>query len=306
MSAERDVNRIVRSWIRAEEHESADRVLQTVLSKLDTTPQRRSWWPAWRTNQMNTYAKLLGAAAAVLVVAVVGYQLLPGRSGPLSPGGSAALPSAQPSPSISASDGSSVPPGTTTVRPFGPGGFGMCPGADVDPTCVEDRGDDSIAITFEMPSSWDLFGANGPWINNAAFEDQAAVFFYRGNWLYSDPCRPTGDDIPDIPVGPTVDAFVTALVDHPSLEVTAPVDVTLAGYSGKYLELQVPADISECDPYKPIANHIYAQGPGHRWHLWVLDVGGVRVVVETNDYAGTSPQLRAEAQAIVDSIQITP
>ena len=81
MSQERDVTRLVRSWIREDQHESADRILGVVLDRLDTTPQRRSWWPAWRSNRMNTYAKLIAAAAAVLVVAFAGYQLLPGNSG---------------------------------------------------------------------------------------------------------------------------------------------------------------------------------------------------------------------------------
>jgi len=80
MSQERDVTRLVRSWIREDQHESADRILGVVLDRLDTTPQRRSWWPAWRSNRMNTYAKLIAAAAAVLVVAFAGFQLLP-RSG---------------------------------------------------------------------------------------------------------------------------------------------------------------------------------------------------------------------------------
>ena len=112
---------------------------------------------------------------------------------------------------------------------------------------------------------------------------------------------------PDIPVGPTVDDFANALADHPLLEVTTPVDVTLAGYSGKYVDLQVPSDISACpSSYRPWEPGIYAQGPSHRWHLWILDVDGVRVVVTTTDYAGTSPQRQAELQAIVDSIQIEP
>jgi hypothetical protein len=51
---------------------------------------------------------------------------------------------------------------------------------------------------------------------------------------------------------------------------------------------------------------IYAQGPSHRWHLWILDVDGIRVVVQTADFAGTSAGDRAELQAIVDSIQIEP
>lgn len=51
---------------------------------------------------------------------------------------------------------------------------------------------------------------------------------------------------------------------------------------------------------------IYAQGPNHLWHLWVLDVDGVRVVIRSDTYPGTSPQIQAELQAIVDSIQIRP
>ena len=42
---------------------------------------------------MNAYAKLIAAAAAVLVVAVAGYQLLPARSGP---GGPTTAPSPSP------------------------------------------------------------------------------------------------------------------------------------------------------------------------------------------------------------------
>jgi hypothetical protein len=96
MSQERDVTRLVRSWIREEQHESADRILGVVLDRLDTTPQRRSWWSARRPNRMNTYAKLIAAAAAVLVVAVVGYQFLPTQSG-----GSGGQPTLEPSPSPS-------------------------------------------------------------------------------------------------------------------------------------------------------------------------------------------------------------
>jgi len=40
--------------------------------------------------------------------------------------------------------------------------------------------------------------------------------------------------------------------------------------------------------------------------MWILDVDGVRVLVETNDYAGTAADRLAEEQAIVDSIEITP
>src|SRR5215213_7572148 len=94
MTVERDPGtRIVLSWLREETHENAERVLLRALDEVDTTPQRRSWWPAWRTSPMNTYAKLIAAAAAVLVVAAVGYQFLP-RSG-----GVGGQPTIAPSPS---------------------------------------------------------------------------------------------------------------------------------------------------------------------------------------------------------------
>ena len=95
MSQERDVTRLVRSWIREDQHESADRLLGVVLDRLDTTPQRRPWLPAWRSNRMNTYVKFIAAAAAVLVVAFAGFQLLPRG------GGVGGEPTIEPSPSPS-------------------------------------------------------------------------------------------------------------------------------------------------------------------------------------------------------------
>lgn len=171
-----------------------------------------------------------------------------------------------------------------------------------------------MAFTVEFPEGWEYLDDVGHLITLVGEGNDppggAGFMITRGNWIYSDPCRP-GDGIgladdADIEVGPTVADFVTALDTHPLLDVTTPVDATLAGYSGKYLELQVPADISECVRYRPIAGTIYAQGPSHRWRYWVLDVEGIRVVIQAYDYPATSTQRRTELQSIVDSIQITP
>ena len=78
-ASDRDVDRAIRSWLHEDRHEDASRVAGAVLDRLDTTHQRRSWWPAWRFADMNGYAKLLIAAAAVVVVAVLGISLLSQR-----------------------------------------------------------------------------------------------------------------------------------------------------------------------------------------------------------------------------------
>jgi hypothetical protein len=94
MTTDRDPRtRIVLSWLREEAHENPERMLLRALDEVDATPQRRAWMPAWRSNRMNTYAKLIVAAAAVLVVAFAGFQLLPGS------GGVGGEPTIEPSPS---------------------------------------------------------------------------------------------------------------------------------------------------------------------------------------------------------------
>lgn len=242
--------------------------------------------------------------------------------------GSAALPTPTPtprtSPSAAASDpqptvtpgarpsatpvviGERIAAGTHTARPFDsalPDAWGVCAGQS---GCLETTADDSIRITYTVPEGW-AFGYGAAVTKPAAgtvAPSGMSLHFLRGGWLFSDPCLKV-DTLPDIEVGPTGDDFADALAAHPLLDVTTPVDVTLGGYSGTYVDLQVPSDISACpESYFPWAPAFYAQGPNHRWHIWSLDVDGVRVVIQSGDFAGTLPQDLAEMESIIESIQI--
>ena len=97
MSTDRNTTRIVRSWLAEGVTALPDRVLDAVLDQVPATPQRRSLWPARRITPLNTYAKAAIAAAAVLAVAIVGYNLLP-RSGGV---GASPTPTLQETPSAS-------------------------------------------------------------------------------------------------------------------------------------------------------------------------------------------------------------
>lgn len=217
------------------------------------------------------------------------------------------------SPSVASAPAPALTPEPTTPSLPTPEPSASLVAHTIRPCCTEDDPRfDSMTFAIKAPPSWEA------WVDDSAVlgvwpvgqendpPDGAFMGLYPGGNLFSDPCVTDEEAGADVPVGPTVDDLVAALVDHPSLDVTAPVDVTLAGYSGKYLDLAVPDDISECVRYMPMDHHIYAQGPGQRWHMWVLDVVGVRVLVETNDYAGTSAQRLAEEQAMIDSLEINP
>ena len=80
MSTDRDWTRFVRSWIQADEHESADRVLGAVFDRLDTTPQRRPLWRARRNQPMNGTFKLVAAGTAAVLVAATALGIYLNRS----------------------------------------------------------------------------------------------------------------------------------------------------------------------------------------------------------------------------------
>lgn len=107
MTTERDPQtRLVLSWLREDAHENAERVLLRTLDEVDATPQRRTWWTAWRGFHMNRVV-ITTTAATALVVAVVGYNLLPGL-GLLGPG---ATPS--PGPTLLARGSFAMPVGVS-------------------------------------------------------------------------------------------------------------------------------------------------------------------------------------------------
>jgi hypothetical protein len=177
MTTERDPGtRIVRSWLREEAHENAERVLLRALDEVDTTPQRRSWWPAWRTSPVNTYAKLIAAAAAVLVVAAVGYQFLP-RSGGV--GGQPTI-APSPSPTLLAS-GTFRAKGASVVLDATGGG------SSVTGSMIVTDGSRNFTVDLECTRTTDagLVWIGGDVTESANFSDapkgtRAAIVFKRG------------------------------------------------------------------------------------------------------------------------------
>jgi hypothetical protein len=292
MSTDRDVTRIVRSWLRTDENDSADRVLGVVLDRLDTTPQRRAtWWPVRRLPHMNTTAKLALGAAAVVVVALLGINLLlPGgpRIGGPEPSRTSEpsiTPSSTPT-ALRASDGP-LEPGTYISHPL--------------------ASNPSLAVTFTVPDGW--LGFNGSTLVPVDEESAeggigAVVAFLETSNIYSDPCESLGD--PDVDAGTTADQLADAFIAQAAYEASV-TDITLDGYSGKKVELQLPSDFDAAcprDEYYVFEGGPYPQGADNRWHFWILDVEGSRLVIFGHDFPDTPAPIQAGIQSIVDSVEI--
>lgn len=299
MSTDRETTRIVRSWLRTDEHESADRVLGAVLDRLDTTPQcRATWWPARRTLTMNRFLAIGLGAAAVIVLLFFGSQLLASPSSVGGPGGEPTLtpePTATAEPSVQPS----AEPSPTPV--------GLLPEG---PHVLWEKG---VVMTVDIAGP-DWYGDKGVGIlqKNDHFDAPDGVgmiVFTEDLYVYADPCRwsTTTPDTPAI----TVDEVVSALSAQASRDASAPVDVTVDGYEGKSITLHVPDDavFSECDQdtfgswgvESESTPGRYSQDPGQIDELSILDVDGVLVVIDTAYYEGTPAEDVAEMRAIVES-----
>lgn len=287
MSADRDMTRIVRSWLRTDEHESADRILDNVLAQLDATPQRRSWWPAWRIADMNNIAKLAIAAAAVVVVAVVGLNLLP------SPG--VGGPSTTPSPS--SSPAATTSPAPDSLSEIEPGSYVISTS--------------QMRAHLTMPAGWyggetsiGLFPPVG-WTGSLGLE---LTPFDVSN-VVTDACADEAD-INIVEVGPTVEDLTNALASQAGIQRSGPTDVMVGGYPAKKFVLTL---LLECPG--PHGHGIWADatrtygfwlGHGETGTVYVVDVNGDRLVITSQYGARASAEDITQLEAITASIDIEP
>ncbi len=126
--------------------------------------------------------------------------------------------------------------------------------------------------------------------------------------VFADGCKRV---LVDPPVGPTVDDLVSAFANLPGLAPTAAVDITVDGYVGKQIEFTVPDyEKNECYGFGlwqegDESRYTYSANRNRHIRLWILDVGGTRLVIEAYSDASTSQQYRAAIDEIVASIQIS-
>ena len=267
MTTERDPRTpIVLSWLRQDAHENAERVLLRALDEVDTTQQRRSWWPAWRSNPLTNPIRLAVAAAAGLVIAVVGLRFLP--TAPITgtptimPASqqTAATPLPTPSPAVEDLHDGPLEAGRYRIT---------VPGTDVD-------------AIVTLGAGWSGGGegpASSPWFFGST---SGSMSFWTVGDVGTDACDPFGT-LPDPAVGPTVDELVAALAAQQNSDTTAPESVTVGGHAGQRLEIR-PSETADCDVTWWVVSSDEPGRGAQRGEpipdaLYAIDVDGQRIVI---------------------------
>jgi hypothetical protein len=311
MSTNTDPRRSIAAWLEAEAPDRAPgRLIDASRERIRSTRQRPGFWPARRTTDMNSYAKWLIAAAAVLVVALVGYHLFPSQRGV---GGPPVSASPTPSPAITTSPSIDTSPpkldgSSEQSRPLEPGTYTVTlPGSGVD-------------ISFTVPTAgWTWYG--GWFLSKTGSDapDGQMISFWHGDFqVYTDPCQWEGNE-PEPPTGLKALDLVTALTTQPQRNASNVTERkasgsgdaglgTLPGYS---VDLSVPADadFSKCDQgqfrsWGPTGDELYAGSPAQRDTVWAIDADpDTRVVILRSFYPATPAATMTESDQILDSMR---
>lgn len=170
--------------------------------------------------------------------------------------------------------------------------------------------------TVEVPDGWSLL--RGAFV----VKDVPGVLGLSVWDVGSVPAHPCEWRGTETPAGTSVSDLVDLLVAQPLRDATEAVDVTLAGYDGRYLELSVPDDwvvtgdsnFEGCDDpgngnhdfvswWGKDAGERYQQVAGQVDRVWILDVDGQRLVVDATYSPDTTTADRAELDQVVASIR---
>jgi hypothetical protein len=198
------------------------------------------------------------------------------------------------------------------TRPLGRGREELNPGTHVIDLVARDQRGTGPAhlprIVITVPTGW--FNFDGWGIGKGQLPFPIAVSFWDVAQVYPTPCKWAGK--PMVDPGPDVDGLATALANQPLRNATAPADIELGGFRGKYLELSVPTDIDfdSCDEgvfeswtANGWSSDRYQQSPGQVDRIVILNVDGERLVVDAFYLPEATPEDRAELERVVDSIR---
>jgi hypothetical protein len=158
-----------------------------------------------------------------------------------------------------------------------------------------------LSVTVTLPPGWE---AEGSLVSRST--EEAGTAMSVSVWLvqsvYRDPCRWRGALLE---VGPTAGELADALAAQPTRRARQSV-VKLGELTAHWITMRVPgdADLASCDEgeFRSWESRAH-DGPGQIDEVYVIDVGGTRVVVDAAYFPDASSEEIAEIHRIVGSMR---
>jgi hypothetical protein len=308
MTQPRDIDRLLDLWLSDGSSVAPDRVLDVVADRIERQPQRPAWRLDWRLLPMNPIAKAGAAIAAVVLVALIGYNLLPGPTGLGGTGGT-------PVPSVN-------PPPTATPAPTAaPTAFPCEQGTPCAGQLTAGRHTSSAfqpAIAYDVPVNW----------TNPRDKSNTYVLHSSGGpdhfiGLYSHVAIPEQDATCKVTrrsgVGNGVADWVEFLTTHPGLHALDPETLTVGGYPATRVTFTVAATWTQTCPKSvgPAVITITGDGTVPAWKdmvddqttsLTIVGVPGQTVIIEVQTGGAQTNQdlVWNMVKPVIDSLTFTP
>ena len=326
MNDRSDIDRTLQVWMADGPHAIPARVVDVVAARIAVQRQRRAW-PPLEGRTTVTQLKLAAAVAAAVIVAVLGYNLLP-RDG--SVGG----PSASPAPTASQAGNTAAPttaPPSPALNPEGPCGLpsSTCRG-EIGAGTYESRGFEPQLTytlpagsarwfnTFDRPHGYGLV----PWnaANQGAARQGGSFRTTVETWRGLAVARADCVEAPEPGVGRTARAIVDALHDRAGVDATDPAPVNIGGLAGFTIDFRLEPDWSATCPQGRDPNVPLVVDPratpgtglhwgaveGERYRFIVLDTGepeeSILISIWSDSPEGWDAHL-AQASRVVDSFE---
>jgi hypothetical protein len=301
MTQQRDIERLLDRWFSDGPDQAPDRVMDIVTDRIERQSQQPAWRLQRRPISVNAYAKLAVAAAAVLIVAVVGYTLLPGRSTGVGGPAPTASPTAAPTTPSSSTSTSAIFPAWFTPESSSGGAGILSSGSQTSRSFKP-------AFTYNVPEGWvnslDVpiayvlfpdtpvnkaeYALSGDTAQSIFMVSVKSPYFFCESW--------------EVTRG-TAAERVAFLAASDAFAVSEPVDITIGGLTGKQVDVRVDPDWKETCPGDP-------PGLDHRdarARAYLLDgPSGAFVIFVGSSHAADHEAFLAKATPVVESFKFVP
>lgn len=304
-----ELEALLAEWLEDDQSVAPAAPVEAAVSFARTHPRRRDWLAFARGDAMTSPSTTrlrpvaIAIALVVLLVAAVGGAAL-----------IASRPEATPTPSATPTiDLTHLPPTIPDFALAAAGEYTMRGPS----SGVTAAGWPSVVIA-NLPAGWTQnSSARGSGLLKPSLDKpQAELSMWSVGNVSADGCpvdtlsQDAGLMSPS--VGPSVEELAAALRALPTISATAPVTAAVGGFGAVRLNLMVPDQV-RCDFFRlwisPPDNGerwSYASRAGWLHRIWIVDVDGLRFLVDAASAPDAPAELLGELDQMVSSIEIVP